>query len=223
MENWQELEEILGYSFKNRALLKQALMHSSYTSKISENYERLEFLGDRVLGLAIASLLYKIFPNEPEGSLSQRHTGLVNKDRVSEVALSLQLQKFVIVANEEIRENENVMCDVCEAVIGAIFMDGGCEGAVNFVNSHWKELIDKNVAPPKDSKTCLQELAHELSLGTPLYRVTGREGSEHEPIFHIEVSFSDGKAAQGQGRNKKLAEQEAATRMLKKLGVDNEQ
>lgn len=124
MENLQKLEKILGYEFKNKQLLRQALTHSSYSSRLSENYERLEFLGDRVLGLTIAALLYRMFPNEPEGSLSQRHTGLVNKDCVSETARRLGLDRFVIVANEEIRENENVLCDVCEAVIGAIFIDG---------------------------------------------------------------------------------------------------
>lgn len=149
MENLQKLEKILGYEFKNKQLLRQALTHSSYSSRLSENYERLEFLGDRVLGLTIAALLYRMFPNEPEGSLSQRHTGLVNKDCVSETARRLGLDRFVIVANEEIRENENVLCDVCEAVIGAIFIDAGCEQAVEFVNEHWKELIDKNVAPPE--------------------------------------------------------------------------
>ncbi len=221
MENLEKLEKILGYSFKNKHLLKQALTHSSYTSKLTENYERLEFLGDRVLGLTIAALLYRMFPNEPEGNLSQRHTGLVNKDCVSEVAKHLGLDKFVILANEEIRENENVLCDVCEAVIGAIFIDAGCEQAVDFVNQHWKDLIDKNVAPPKDAKTMLQEAAHNLGLSSPQYKLIGREGSEHEPLFHMEVSFSNGVAETGVGRNKKLAEQEAAAKMLVKLGVKN--
>ena len=149
------------------------------------------------------------------------HTGLVNKDCVSETARRLGLDRFVIVANEEIRENENVLCDVCEAVIGAIFIDAGCEQAVEFVNEHWKELIDKNVAPPKDAKTLLQETAHNLGLGVPQYRLVSREGSEHEPLFHMEVVFPGGTAEAGSGRNKKLAEQEAAAKMLAKLGIKN--
>ena len=221
MNNISELEKILGYSFRNRNLLRQALTHSSYSSRLAENYERLEFLGVRVLGLAIASLLYQMFPCEPEGNLSQRHTGLVNKDCVSEVAKTLKLDKFVVVANEEIRENENVLCDVCEAVIGAIFEDAGCETAVEFVDRHWKELIDKNMAPPKDAKTQLQEVAHNLNRGVPQYRLVSREGSEHEPIFHIEVLLKDMEPEMGSGRNKKLAEQEAAAKMLGKLGVCN--
>ena len=217
MENLQKLEKILGYEFKNKQLLRQALTHSSYSSRLSENYERLEFLGDRVLGLTIAALLYRMFPNEPEGSLSQRHTGLVNKDCVSETARRLGLDRFVIVANEEIRENENVLCDVCEAVIGAIFIDAGCEQAVEFVNEHWKELIDKNVAPPKDAKTQLQEVAHVKGHGAPVYKMVGRTGSEHEPTFFISVSLKGVEDAVGEGRNKKLAEFDAAAKMLQRI------
>ena len=215
------LEQILKHNFKNPRLLDKALTHSSVNSHVDANYERLEFLGDRVLGVSIASLLYRLFPAEPEGSLSQRFTGLVCKETVAQVALSLQLDKFMKVSSEDIRSNENVLCDVCEAVIGAIFIDAGCEQAVEFVNEHWKELIDKNVAPPKDAKTLLQETAHNLGLGVPQYRLVSREGSEHEPLFHMEVVFPGGTAEAGSGRNKKLAEQEAAAKMLAKLGIKN--
>ncbi len=213
----EELEKILNYKYKNPALLKQALTHSSFASDVEKNYERLEFLGDRVLGLSIASLLYNIFPHEPEGSLSQRHTGLVCKETVAMVAKTLQLDKYMIVANEEIRDNENVLCDVCEAVIGSIFIDGDCVEAIKFVNQHWRELIDKNVAPPKDAKTALQEVAHAKGRGVPVYKLEGREGSEHEPIFYMSVSLKGVAPEVGEGRNKKLAEQEAAAKMLKKL------
>ena len=213
----EELEKILNYKYKNPALLKQALTHSSFASDVEKNYERLEFLGDRVLGLSIASLLYNIFPHEPEGSLSQRHTGLVCKETVAMVAKTLQLDKYMIVANEEIRDNENVLCDVCEAVIGSVFIDGDCVEAIKFVNQHWRELIDKNVAPPKDAKTALQEVAHAKGRGVPVYKLEGREGSEHEPIFYMSVSLKGVAPEVGEGRNKKLAEQEAAAKMLKKL------
>lgn len=214
----EKLENILGYSFRNKLLLKQALTHSSYTSKVDGNYERLEFLGDRVLGLTIADMLYKTFPNEPEGSLSQRHTRLVCKDTVAAVAKVLLLDKYMIVSNEEIRSNENVLCDVCEAVIGAIYIDSNCIEAMEFVKKHWLELIDKNVAPPKDAKTLLQEKSHVKGLGVPVYKLEKREGSEHEPIFYISVALNGMLPEIGEGRNKKLAEQEAAAKMLKKLG-----
>lgn len=213
----EDLEKILGYKFCNIDLLKQAITHSSYSSDNARNYERLEFLGDRVLGVAIASLLYRLFPNEPEGSLSQRHTGLVCKETVAQVAVSLNLNKYMIVANEEIRINENVLCDVCEAVIGAIYIDSNCGEAVDFVNKHWRELIDKNVAPPKDAKTTLQEIAHLKGLGMPSYKVVAREGSEHEPIFHVSVNLKGTEPEVGIGKNKKLAEFEAASKMLSKI------
>ncbi len=212
-----KLENIIQYKFKNQSLLRQALTHSGFSSKIGENYERLEFLGDRVLGLSIASLLYSAFPNEPEGSLSPRFVGLVCRDTVASMARNLQLDKFMFVNDDEIRNNDNVLCDICEAVIGAIFMDSNCDTAIEFVNTHWKDLIDKNIAPPKDAKTTLQEYLFARSMGLPQYVIDKREGSEHEPIFHVSVKTSNGMSASGQGRNKKQAEQNAATNMLKRI------
>lgn len=213
----EDLQNILKYHFKNPQLLRQALTHSSHTTDVAQNYERLEFLGDRVLGLSIAALLYKIFPNEPEGNLSQRFVGLVCKETVAQMAQTLHLDRYMIVANEDIRSNENVLCDVCEAVIGAIFIDAGDEEAISFVDTHWKELIDKNVEPPKDSKTKLQEVAHSKGFPLPEYVVLSREGSEHEPIFHIAVKIGKLPPAVGTGRNKKLAQQAAASQMLERL------
>lgn len=215
----ENLEKILGYTYKNKKLLQQALTHSSVSPHVTDNYERLEFLGDRVLGLAIASLLYRIFPGEPEGSLSQRHTGLVCKETVALVARNIKLGEYMDVTNQEIRDSENILCDVCEAIIGSIFMDAGCEEAIKFVNEHWRELIDKNVAPPKDAKTSLQEIAHIRGYGVPIYKMEGRKGSEHEPIFYISVSLKNLPPEIGEGRNKKLAEQEAAAKMLKRLEI----
>ena len=213
----EDLQDILKYHFKNPQLLRQALTHSSHTTDVAKNYERLEFLGDRVLGLSIAALLYKIFPEEPEGSLSQRFVGLVCKETVAQMAQTLCLDKFMIVDNENIRSNENVLCDVCEAVIGAIFIDAGEEEAIGFVDTHWKELIDKNVEPPKDAKTKLQEVAHSKGFPLPEYIVLSREGSEHEPVFHIAVKIGKLPPAVGTGRNKKLAQQAAAAQMLERL------
>lgn len=213
----ENLENILGYKYHNINLLKQALTHSSVSADVDKNYERLEFLGDRVLGLTIAALLYRIFPHEPEGSLSQRHTALVCKETVAMIAKRLELDKYMTVANEEIRDNENVLCDVCEAVIGSIYIDSDCDRAIEFVNVHWKDLIDKNMAPPKDAKTKLQEVAHAKGHGVPVYKLEARKGSEHEPIFYISVEIVGLEPEKGEGKNKKLAEQAAAAKMLKKL------
>ena len=193
------------------------MTHGSVNSDVLANYERLEFLGDRVLGEAVAHLLYNIFPKEPEGNLSQRFVRLVRKETVADVALSLKLNEFMKVANDELRNNVNVLCDVCEAVIGAIYIDGGSSAAIDFVNNHWRELIDKNVAPPKDAKSRLQEVAHVKGFGAPLYRIVGREGNEHEPIFEVEVSLGVGKSVKAKGRSKKMAEMAAAEAMLEKI------
>ncbi len=208
------LQQILKYKFKDEGLLRRAITHGSINSEATSNYERLEFLGDRVLGVAVASLLYKLFPKEPEGNLSQRFVGLVCKETVSEVALTLKLDEFMRVISDDLRKNENVLCDVAEAVIGAIYIDAGVDAAIEFVNNHWRELIDKNVAPPKDSKTKLQEFSHSLGLGTPQYKVVSRMGSEHEPVFEVEVCLDNKKRAIGRGKSKKLAEFDAARAML---------
>ena len=222
MTDMKALESTLKYHFQNISLLRQALTHSSYSPSVEDNYERLEFVGDRVLGVAIASLLYRIFPKEPEGSMSQRHTALVCKETVASVARRIGLDKYIICVGNDIRDNENVLCDVCEAVIGAIYMDSHCECAVDFVNEHWCELIDKNVAPPKDCKTLLQEVAHAKGKSFPVYKTEGRTGSEHEPTFKMSVSIQGIETQFGEGRNKKLAEQEAACKMLAKLGYKHE-
>ncbi len=213
----KRLQQTLKYRFRDEALLYKAVTHGSIDPDVDANYERLEFLGDRVLGVAVASLLYRLFPDEPEGNLSQRFVGLVCKETVAEVAKTLQLDKFMRVANEDLRRNENVLCDVCEAVIGAIYIDAGVDAAIEFVNNHWRELIDRNVEPPKDSKTKLQELTHHLKLGTPMYHVVSRSGSEHRPVFEMEVVIGDGRKACGTGTSKKLAEFAAASAMLEIL------
>jgi len=217
----KELEDILEYRFKNRHLLKQAVTHSSKTQSLSENYERLEFLGDRVLGVAVASLLYRCFPGEPEGNLSQRFVALVCKESVSEMARKLKLDNFICAEGIDIHNNENVLCDVCEAVIGALYIDAGSEEAISFVQKHWKPLIDTHTRPPKDAKTLLQEAAHEKGYAAPVYTEISREGSEHEPLFHMQVSIDGLKPQNGSGRNKKIAEQQAAEKMLEILGIQH--
>ena len=213
----EELEKSLGYHYKDLNLLKHALTHSSCSVKINENYERLEFLGDRVLGLAVAAMLCKIFPREPEGSLAQRHTALVCKDTEAEVARRLHLEKSQFDCIDDIGSNVNVLCDVGEALIASIFKDGGCDAAFAFVSRNWSDLIDKNTTPPKDAKTSLQEVAHIRGWGVPVYKVVRREGSEHEPVFYISVQVG-GREEVGSGRSKKLAEQNAAGKVLDTLG-----
>lgn len=215
----KEPELNLDYHFNDRHLLHQALTHTSKTGNLSENYERLEFLGDRVLGVAVAEMIYKCFPHEPEGNLSQRFMALVCKETVAEMALRLGLDRYIMAESIDVRHNDNVLCDVCEAVIGAMYLDGGCQTAINFVQQHWEPLVDTHTRPPKDAKTLLQEAAHEKNLPAPRYVEISREGAEHNPVFHMQVEIDGVEAQAGSGRNKKAAEQNAAEKMLAVLGV----
>ncbi len=212
----EKLQNILKHNFKQVSLLQKAITHSSINSHVDGNYERLEFLGDRVLGVAVASLLYRIFPEEPEGNLSQRFVKLVCKETVADMAKTLHLNSFMKVLSDDLRSNENVLCDVMEAVIGAVYIDGGIDAAIDFVNNHWRELIDRNTNPPKDAKTALQEWAHHHGFSTPEYTMVRREGSEHEPLFIMKVVLGN-KSALGEGRNKKQAEFAAAKTLLEQV------
>lgn len=218
MEN---LQAHLEYKFTDISILKQAMTHNSLVSDIHKNYQRLEFLGDRVLGLCVATMLYETFPDDLEGDLSQRFMGLVCKETVAIVALRLGLDKHSIVANDEIKTNENVLCDLCEAVIASIYLDGGYDSAFKFVSKYWTDLIDKNLEPPKDAKTSLQELLHVHNFGVPTYLLEKREGTEHEPIFYMSVCVQGFENQIGSGKSKKLAEQESAKKMIAKIGEKN--
>ncbi len=216
----QELEKKLGYTFQNKALLEQALTHSSFTSDIHRNYERLEFLGDRILGVTVAEMLEKAFPDEPEGSLAQRFVRLVCKNAVAEVMRKLGVAHFIIAGAKDARHSPGVLCDVGEAIIAAIYMDSGLmETAQDFVRRNWEELIDTRSHPHKDYKTFLQEKSAHLNLPAPVYEVVGRDGPAHEPVFVMRVSLGGKHYAEGTGPNKKQAAQAAAAKMLEELGI----
>lgn len=212
----EELEQILGYTFKNKALLKQALTHGSVCSDKHKNYQRLEFLGDRILGLAAARLLFLQFPDDMEGSLSPRHTKMVCKETVARVALDLHLDKFIRVENSFLRKNQNVLCDVMEAVLGAVSIDSDAEEGMKLVERFWENFVSHSAVPPRDSKSKLQEYLHRHKLGTPVYRMKGKKGTEHEPVFFVELKVGD-YISEGSGKNKKEAEKYAAGFMLQQL------
>ena len=210
----EKLQQILQYHFNNPRLLQQALTHSSVTGNEHKNYERLEFLGDRVLGMTMAHLLYKMFPSDREGALAQRHVKLVRAEMVAEVARRLHLEDYIIARDKETANNMNVLCDVGEAIIGAIYIDSNIEEAISFVERNWTDMIDKNLGSQKDAKTLLQEKFHALKKPSPIYEVVEKSGSEHLPIFKVKVAFSDELYAFGEGQNKKIAEQKAAAKLL---------
>lgn len=218
----QELEHKLGYTFKNKNLLRQALTHTSYTSDIHYNYERLEFLGDRILGVTVADMLFRSFKDEPEGKLAQRFVLLVCKQSVADVMRGTGVANHIIAANPELNTQDGVLCDVGEALIAAIYLDSGSmETAENFVRRNWEPLIDNHSEAHKDYKTFLQEFAAEKKLPAPAYSVKEKTGPEHAPEFLIEVALGAAHRALGRGKNKKQAEQEAAAQMLRAMGVEH--
>lgn len=222
-----ELMAALGHSFTDIQVLKLALTHSSLIGedKFSNfSNERLEFLGDRILGLIIAEILLNLFPNEDEGDLSRRHAELVRMETLGKVASSLQLGNFVFMAKGEERmggrNNPSLLSDVCEAVIAALYMDGGFKTASKFIEDNWQPFLQLNPIPPKDSKTMLQEWAQKRGLPVPYYKEIERSGPAHEPIFTIAVTVVGERQFSGTGQSKRAAEQEAAENMLKKLNCD---
>lgn len=220
-----DLHAVLGHAFARPELLTQALTHPSMQqgrrSKTSDPYERLEFLGDRVLGLVVAEMLFNRFPNEAEGALARRHAALVRREAVARVAGEIGLDIHLVLAKGEDdaggRANPGILADACEAVIGALYADAGFAVAASFVRSRWEPMMEEALAPPKDAKTGLQEWAQGRGLPLPLYRVLGQEGPPHEPIFLIEVSVEGVGSAVGRGASKRVAEQAAAGTLLEQV------
>ncbi|MHA1153913.1 MAG: ribonuclease III [Alphaproteobacteria bacterium] len=219
-----EFAERLGHGFARPDLLARALTHPSAAIRqgdIDDSYERLEFLGDRVLGLIVADLLMARFPREPEGALALRHAELVRRETLAEVAGEIGLEDYLRLAKGEEaageRQNPALRANACEAVIGALYLDGGLTVAWAFVERLWGARLEAETRPPQDAKTALQEWAQGRALGLPTYREVGREGPAHEPHFTLEVEVGGEPPARGQGRSKRLAEQAAATRLLARL------
>jgi ribonuclease-3 len=218
------LAERLGHRFAHPELLVQALTHPSAAARrgrIDDSYERLEFLGDRVLGLVVADLLLARFPGENEGALAVRHAELVRRETLAEVAGALGLDRHLRLAKGEEaageRRNPALLANACEAVLGALYLDGGLGAARALIESYWVPRLDSESVPPQDAKTALQEWAQARGLVLPHYREVSREGPAHEPYFTVEVDVEGHEPALGEGRSKRLAEQAAAERLLARL------
>ena len=222
--SYTKLQKKLGYHFVDSALLEAALTHRSVAKSApgARHNQRLEFLGDAVLGLAVASLLYEMYPNEEEGDLSKRFVSLVNGEALAEVARGWKLGDYLILAAGEEeqggRENPSNLEDACEALLGAMYLDGGLQPVTAVIEKYFKKLAKANKAPPKDPKTALQEWAQARGLKLPEYKVISAEGPAHAPEFVVEVSVGNAKPATAKAGNKKLAERLAAEKMLQKLG-----
>lgn len=219
-----DLEERLGHWFEDARLLDRALTHRSLSGPDTPSYERLEFLGDRVLGFVIADALLERFPDEPEGHLSRRLNALVRRETLAEVARALDLGPDIRFGPSEEAlgaENPALLADVCEALIAAIYRDAGVEAARAFVARNWEGRFDSAANPPRDPKSALQEWSMGRGLGLPTYEETARGGPDHAPVFTIRVSVGDLGACEGEGRSKRAAEQTAAADLLKRLKNDD--
>jgi ribonuclease-3 len=214
----QFLKETLGHSPKDGAMFEAALTHSSSRG---DNYERLEFLGDRVLGLVIARWLFERFPDEPEGKLSRRFNTLVDRVTCSEIGREMGIPA-VIRLGKQARDDganwsDNVVGDVVEAMIGAVFVEGGLEPAETLIRRLWAPLIEEQRGVPKHPKSALQELAASRDLPNPHYEVVSRTGAHHAPQFTVRVSIRSLGEAEAEGPSKQDAETDAAKALLEKL------
>lgn len=216
--NEQDLKPLyaaLGHSFSNPALLVRALSHSSVAG--AQSYERLEFLGDRVLGLSVAELLLDRFPYENEGEVGRRFAALVQADMLAQVGASLGLANHAKAGPGVV--NDGIVADMVEAVIAALYLDGGMDVARAFVRRTWDPLVETRSRPPRDAKTALQEWSQSKGHGLPAYEDVERSGPDHAPVFTVEVRLPGFPAQQARGASKRAAEQEAAAMMLRDLGV----
>jgi len=221
------LEQRIGYGFRDKALLERALTHISALSGGAtrvNSYQRLEFLGDHVLGLVISDMLYRAFPRANEGELSRRLADLVRKETCAEVARAMDLGSALKLGNSEShaggRLRATILADACEALVGAVHSDGGYMAAEELVGRFWKERMLKPLRPLRDPKTMLQEWAQARGLPTPAYREVARSGPDHNPEFRVAVQLPAFAPAEGMGRSKRAAEQAAAAAMLAREGVE---
>lgn len=229
------LEERLGYSFKSKALLRKALTHRSAVydrkfnrikGKRARSNERLEFMGDRVLGLVMAEWLLERYPNEQEGDLGPRHAHLVSKTVLAKIASVLKIHDAIHVASHEekigVHYTDSVLADAVEAILGGMYLDGGIEPVRNLVRALWARIMESQSLPPKDSKTALQEWLLAKGLPLPVYELVAQSGPSHTPVFDIRVQV-DGLEGYGKGKSKRIAESAAAKDLLGKLNQFKQQ
>ncbi|MDC3039950.1 ribonuclease III [Candidatus Pelagibacter sp.] len=213
--DYSNLEKTIDYKFKDKKLLIKSLTHKSY-DKIRNN-EKIEFLGDRVLGLIVAKKLLEIYPDEKEGVLDKKFASLVNKKTCLQVAKNINLERFILTfnpKNRKIKVEDKVIADCCEALIGAIYLDKGFQAAENFILNLWKKNIKDSIITQIDAKTKLQEYSLKKFKKLPTYKIISNTGPRHKPVFRMGVKLPGSKLYVGQGSSKKDAEQNAAISCL---------
>ena len=216
--NYQDLQKKINVKFKNIDLLAQSLSHKSFDA--NKNNEKIEFLGDRVLGLVIAKKLLETYPNEKEGTLDKKFASLVNKKTCLEIAKKINLEKFILTFNpnnKKIKIENRILSDSCEALIGAVYLDKGLNVVEKVILDLWKNQIKQSIITQIDAKTKLQEITLKNFKKLPTYKLISNSGPRHKPIFKIGVKLPNTKYFVGSGNSKKDAEQNAAIECLKSI------
>ena len=219
--NINKLEKKLEIKIKNKSLLLQALTHKSANQQ--HNNEKLEFLGDRVIGLILSKKLIDLYPHENEGSLDKKFAKLVNKQTCSLIAWQIKLQKYILTgkSNKEItQKDEKILSDSCEALIGAIYIDQGYDFVKSFVLRLWKKNLEKSIITILDPKTKLQEFSLKKYKKLPVYNFLSSKGPRHNPTFKISVSIHGSKSFVGSGKSKQEAEQNGAEKLLNNININ---
>ena len=216
----KELQLTINYNFQNLDLLNRSLIHKSFDNQ--NNNEKLEFLGDRVLGLIISKKLLEIYPEEKEGIIDKKYANLVNKKTCLNIAKKIDIKKFMILGGSHQfleRSEDKIISDCLEALIGAIFLDGGLKSAEKFILSFWKENLQNSILPLIDAKTKLQEYSLKKFKELPKYKFYKKTGPQHKPTFKTDVQIQNSKKFVGTGTSKKSAQQNAANKLLIELKI----
>ena len=219
--NLKKFQKSLKIKFKEKSLLLEALTHKSADQK--NNNEKLEFLGDRVIGLVLSKKLFDLYPHENEGVLDKRFAALVNRKICCEMGWSIGIHNYIIIGNKKrkvTKKDEKIISDCCEALVAAIYIDQGFNYVKEFILRVWKNNIDKSFVTILDSKTKLQEYSLKCYKKLPFYRLVGSEGPRHNPVYKIAVSITGSKQFVGVGNSKQQAEQDGATKLLKYKNID---
>ena len=215
-----KLEKKIGIKFQNKKNLLKSLTHKSFDT--TNNNEKLEFLGDRVLGLVISKKLFELYPDDTEGNLDKKLAFLVNKNRCCEIGKKINLDKFIITGSSKQRGNnivDKIISDTCEALIGAIYLDHGFIVAERFINTLWQKHLQKSIELQIDAKTKLQEYSLKKYKSLPIYKLLSSTGPKHKPLFKIAVKIQNSEFINATGYSKKNAELKAANLFLKKIGL----
>ena len=220
ISNLKNIEKIINLKFNDKELLSKSFIHKSYNKEI--NNEKLEFLGDRVIGLIISKKLLNLYPNEKEGIIDKKFASLVNKKTCAKVFRSLNLKKFIKTGNsfKTVRSaDERLLSDTCEALIGAVYLDQGFVNTEKFVLNIWKDFIQDSKIIELDPKTKIQEFSLKKFKKLPIYKTIKKTGPNHNPFFQVSVQIENSKKYIGQGNSKKNAEQNAASKLIRNLNI----